>query len=51
MQEATLKIKNTKDKAVEVTELINKLPKEKQEYVSGYIQGMVDSMTEQKESA
>ncbi|MEE0873994.1 MAG: hypothetical protein UIH27_11115 [Ruminococcus sp.] len=44
-------ISKTKKDAAEIIEVLKQLPKEKQEYVSGYIQGMVDSMTEQKESA
>ena len=53
MRETTITIEESKNKAIEFSELLNKLPKEKQEFVSGYIQGVADTIAEkaQKESA
>ena len=44
-------ITETKNEATTIIEMLKQLPKEKQEFVNGYIQGVADTIAEQKESA
>ena len=46
-----LTITETKNEAKSIIEMLKQLPKEKQEYVNGYIQGVADTISEKKESA
>ena len=46
-----LTITETKNEATTIIEMLKQLPKEKQEFVNGYIQGVADTIAEQKESA
>ena len=39
----------TKNKATEISVLLSKLPKEKQEYVNGYVQGIADTIAEREQ--
>lgn len=41
-------ITEVKSEAKELIENLKKLPPEKQEYVNGYVQGVADSIAEQK---
>ena len=44
-----LNITEVKTEAKELIENLKKLPPEKQEYVNGYVQGVADSIAEQKQ--
>lgn len=46
-----LNITEVKTEAKELIENLKKLPPEKQEYVNGYVQGVADSIAEQKQPA
>lgn len=46
-----LTITEIKNEATTIIEMLKQLPKEKQEFVNGYIQGVADTIAEQKESA
>lgn len=46
-----LTITETKNEATTIIEMLKQLPKEKQEFVNGYIQGVADTIAEQKEPA
>lgn len=44
-------ITDIKKDAADIIEALKQLPKDKQEYVNGYIQGVNDTLAEQKEPA
>ena len=37
------------EKVHEISELISQLPKEKQEYINGYVQGIADTIAEREQ--